>query len=127
MRETAQIYYYFFMSKYLLDIEILHLQDTETRAFKLPSGDICSIEMWRLHWIWYERLHETRPDFETWISDRLERRAKELNSSLAEAFAIILKNVVRGEIEDGRDPLETRALKALRRSRQWRARQEKSQ
>lgn len=111
------------MSKFLLELENLHLQDTEGRLLEFPDGERLYVEMWRLHWLWYDRLIEVVENFEERLFTWLREESARQNCLVEEMLQVTVERCVQGSLKDGNDPLETRSQKALRRSLMWKEKQ----
>lgn len=110
------------MDKVLLDIEYYHLQDTEARDIILPDGEAVRIEMWRLHWLWYDRFTMRDFAFPTKVGKLIRQEVELSGYSYSDVLTGIIVAYVQKLHERGEDPYESKADLAKRKSKLWRLR-----
>ena len=113
------------MSKLMIEMEILHLQDIEPRKLTFPNGEEHIIELCRIHWLWFDRFPQQagRSHFTESLLKGLPEDAAVWEVSLSEAMKRQLEDVFREDIERGDDPYETRSEEMLRKSAIWKFKQ----
>ena len=112
------------MRNFIYELGQSYLEETLSREFVFPDGETVQIEMWRIHWVLYDRYADRYPDrFEKTIMNGLQHDADWNPRRYGDCLAKKLVKDAERVSKEGKDPLETNAARLLRQSRMWKLRQ----
>ena len=96
-----------------------YMQETEVRDMTLPEGHTVSLEMWRIHWVLYDRLCEHLDFFEKNIPKVLEKYRDKGNEEMNLQLVCEVEAMTQLLLKEGKDPLETRGQRLVRQAKMW--------